>query len=224
MSRFVLMGEPGRPEIRQDPQGRTVIRCEGPGVWVELRLGPERVRENLGFVSLETSEAQRTEIGLVREGGGWRLLSLGVLLLDIRELAKRWEAADLEAREQSAVNLLRRLREVVATYREAFGKLPENLALLGPAPKEGISAEAANLVDAELATGNKGGYRFRYRIVPAAEPTGEPTYELACAPVEYGKSGRRSFFLDSSGVLRGGDKQGAIATAADPRLEARERY
>jgi len=42
--------------------------------------------------------------------------------------------------------------------------------------------------------------------------------ELAATPVEYGKIGRRSFFLDSGGVLRGGDKQGAVATSADPRI------
>jgi hypothetical protein len=39
--------------------------------------------------------------------------------------------------------------------------------------------------------------------------------------VEYGKSGRRSFFLDSSGTLRGDDKKGAVATVTDPVIESR---
>jgi hypothetical protein len=30
--------------------------------------------------------------------------------------------------------------------------------------------------------------------------------------------GRRSFFLDSSGILRGADKQGGVATSTDPRI------
>ena len=41
-------------------------------------------------------------------------------------------------------------------------------------------------------------------------------FVLAATPIEYGKGGRRSFYLDSNGTLRGGDKHGAVATAADP--------
>jgi hypothetical protein len=37
--------------------------------------------------------------------------------------------------------------------------------------------------------------------------------------VEYGKTGKWSFYLDAAGVLRGLDKQGARATAEDPRME-----
>jgi hypothetical protein len=44
---------------------------------------------------------------------------------------------------------------------------------------------------------------------------------MAASPAEYPTSGRRSFFLDDSGTLRGGDKQGAVAAASDPRIEER---
>ena len=40
-------------------------------------------------------------------------------------------------------------------------------------------------------------------------------------PLEYGKSGKLSLFLDSHGVLRGGDKGGASASAADPPIFTR---
>jgi hypothetical protein len=221
MRRFVLVSEAGRPLLSNDPQGNTIIRCSSPGKTAEIRLEKEKVRENLAFVPVEIG-GRRVEMGLVREGGGWRILSVGLLLVNIPELRKQWDIAEMEAKEAAAVNVLRGVAESVETYRRAFGALPERLEQLGPAPKEGVSPEAAQLVDAELAAGTKIGYRFRYRIVPAPGAETPPTYELAATPLEYGKTGRRSFLLDATGKLRGSDKQGAVATTADPVVEARQ--
>src|SRR5262245_46460022 len=41
-------------------------------------------------------------------------------------------------------------------------------------------------------------------------------YQLVAVPTEYGPKGRRSFYLDQSGTVRGDDHQGGAATAADP--------
>jgi len=38
-------------------------------------------------------------------------------------------------------------------------------------------------------------------------------------PVEYGKTGKLSFFVDESKVLRGGDHGGGPATVADKPLQ-----
>ena len=40
-------------------------------------------------------------------------------------------------------------------------------------------------------------------------------FEVSAVPVEYGKTGMMSFFIDESGVLRGGDRGGAPASLAD---------
>ncbi len=220
MKRLVLVADPGRPLLSSDTEGNTIIRCSTPSITAELRLGKERVRENLAFVPLDIAGRQ-VEIGLVREGGGWRLLSVGLLLLDIPALQKQWEVAELEAREDAAIVALRRLADAIRRYRDAFGALPEQLEQLGPAPKEGVSPERAQLVDEELASGLKDGYRFRYRILPATDENSQPSFELAATPVDYGRTGRRSFFLDAEGRMRGGDKQGAVATSADPLIEPR---
>ncbi len=219
MRRLVRLESPGRPQVDYPAGGQTRITCDTGATVAVLRLGPERTAENLAFIPLETGDGQHTLVGMVRESGGWRILSLGVLLLDIPQLRERWAELELEEKERAAILLLRRLREAIATYRTAFGRLPESLAQLGPSADGQIAPEAAQLIDAELAAGEKDGYRFRYRILPAAEAGGEPSYELACAPVQYGVTGRRSFYLDAAGTLRGGDKRGAIATATDPRIE-----
>jgi hypothetical protein len=228
MKRFVLLDDPGRPLLSTTTAGREVVRCEAPGIATEMRFGEARVRENLAFIPMEipiTGETSRSiTFGLVQEAGNWKLLSVGLILLDIPSMTKQWEQADLDAREDKAIADLRNLATALETYRRAYGKLPDTLAPLGPAPSGGISPEAANLVDAELAAGNKDGYAIRYNIVPAGGDLPEEDnnravkFQLAATPTEYGKTGRRSFLLDASGVLRGADKHGAVAVPTDPRI------
>ena len=228
MKRFVLLDDPGRPLLSTSPEGHGVLRCETPGISTMMRFGEVRTRENLAFVPMEIpipgGEPRSITFGLVREGGSWKLLSVGLILLDITAMAKQWEQADLDASEDKVIADLRALATALETYRRAYGDLPESLTLLGPAPAGGISPEAAGLADAELAAGSKDGYTIRYNIVPASGNVSEEdankteTFALAATPNEYGKVGRRSFFLDSSGVLRGADKQGATANSADPRI------
>ena len=228
MKRFVLLEEPGRALLSTSATGHEVLRCETPGIATEMRFGEVRVRENLAFVPMDIpipGEPSRSiTFGLVREGGNWKLLSVGLILLDIPTLAKQWEQADLDSREDDIIADLRALATALETYRRAYGKLPETLAPLGPASATGVSPEAAGLVDADLAAGNKDGYAIRYNIFPAAgavpeqEANKAETFGLVATPNEYGKNGRRSFFLDSAGVLRGADKQGAVADSTDPRI------
>lgn len=215
LRRLSLLDDRGRTLVSSDAENHTVLRCESPGATTEFRFGEARTHENLAFIPIGVVNGHATEFGLVRDGGGWRLLSLGLLLFNIPELEKQWAEQDLEAREGAAMKTLEALAGAIGTYRRAFGKLPESLAELGPAPKEGISPDAANLVNADLAAGSRAGYRYRYRIVPTGE-TSDAAFELAASPVEYSKTGRRSFFLDAQGKLRGADKQGAVADPNDP--------
>lgn len=43
-------------------------------------------------------------------------------------------------------------------------------------------------------------------------------FEVTAVPVEYGKTGTRSFFMDQTFKLRGGDRNGAPATSSDPPI------
>jgi hypothetical protein len=228
MKRFVLLEDPGRALLSTSNSGHPVVRCETPGVSTEMRFGETRLRENLAFIPMEIplpGEPSRSiTFGLVRESGDWKLLAVGLILLDIPSMEKQWEQADLESRESDVVAGLRKLATALQAYRRAYGKLPDALDPLGPAPKGEISPEAADLVDAELSAGKKDGYTIRYRIVPAGgglseeEANQAARFALAATPMEYGKGARRSFYLDSEGVLRGADKQGEVATSTDPRI------
>jgi hypothetical protein len=229
MKRFVLLDDPGKPLLSSSLSGHPVVRCDAPGISREMRLGEMRVRENLAFVPMEIAvpkePVRSITFGLVREGGDWKLLSIGLLLLDIPSLSRQWEQADLEAREDDAIAGLRSIATALSTYRRAFGKLPDSLIPLGPSPKGDISPEATGLVDADLAAGARNGYTFRYSIVSASGDLSEEEadkaakFQIAATPDEYGKGGIRSFFLDSTGVLRGDDKEGKVATSLDPAVD-----
>jgi hypothetical protein len=69
---------------------------------------------------------------------------------------------------------------------------------------------AENLVAKE--TIENSGYRFEVTV------TGDK-FEVSAAPLEYGKTGKLSFFIDNTFVIRGGDRNGASATASDPRIQ-----
>jgi hypothetical protein len=228
MKRFVLLEAPGRALLSTSAAGRMIVRCESPGIATEMRFGETRLRENLAYVPMEIpieGESPRSiTFGLVREGGSWKLLSIGLILLDIPAMAKQWEQADLDAQEDNAIANLRAIAKALDTYQRAYGNLPDELAQLGPGPPNGVSPDAAGLVDADLAAGDKDGYSIRYNIVNSSanemdeSANKTETFALSASPKEYGKTGRRSFFLDSTGVLRGDDKQGAVATYTDPPI------
>lgn len=224
LKRLVLLEDSGKP-LLSTLEGHAVVRCEAGGVTSEMRFGAAEVQENLAFIPVsvpEGSESQSVRFGLIRESGQWKLLSVGLLLLDIPAMARQWEESDLQARERNAIGALRMIANALKSYQTAFGKLPETLDRLGPPVQGGASPESAGLLDSELAKGLVGGYRFRYAIVPAGGEGDESDrnkaagFTLAATPVEYGKGGRRSFLLDSGGSLRGADKNGAVATTDDP--------
>ena len=218
MKRLSLIDKAGKPLISSDQEKHTVLRCQTSGDSAEYRFGDARVRENLAFIPVTVPGSHASEFGLVRETGGWRLLSLGLLLLDIPQLSKQWVEQDFSVREDAVIRTLRGLADAIQTYVRAWGKLPESLAELGPAPPDQISPEQASLINEHLAAGSQGGYSYRYHIVPSPDGI-ESDFELAAAPEDYGKSGRRSFFLDPKGKVHGADKHGAVATPDDPLIE-----
>jgi hypothetical protein len=212
LQRFSLSDNPGRPLLSADQDNRPIVRCETPGGVTEFRFGAARVNDNLAFIPISVVNSQQAEIGMVRENGSWKLLSLGLVLLDIKQLSIQWSQADLNAREDAAVAALQTISSAIDTYKRIFGKYPDSLAQLGPAPKDQVSAELASLVSAPLAAGSNDGYRFHYRIAFGSRAQ----YQIEAVPEDYGTSGRDSFFRDPSGQIHVADKHGGSATAADP--------
>ena len=228
MKRFVLLNQSGKPSLLPSGSGRPTVHCETPGGAAELQIGGAEISDNLAFLPVEVREPTdttgastiRVQMGLVRENNGWKLLSVGLVLLDLPSLAFEWDAAEMESTERAAIDGIKKIAEAVETYRRTYARLPESLAKLGSA-KAGSTAgpDGAALLDQELASGTRMGYKFRYVISGGSDLGAPAKYEIAATPETYGRTGRRSFFRDTAGGLHGADRQGAVGSEVDPRLE-----
>ena len=69
---------------------------------------------------------------------------------------------------------------------------------------------AAKLISKEMI--ESAGYKFDIFV------TGDK-FEAFGVPTEYGKTGKTSFFVDQTYVLRGGDRNGASASSSDPPIQ-----
>jgi len=227
MKRFVLLNEPGKATFSTNPSGRPIVRCATPEVTTEMQIGGAELRDNLAFLPLilrnasddSASDARQITMGMVREDGEWKLLSLGVLLLDIPALEVEWDAAEIESTEEGAIDALKKIAAAVEAYRNKYSRLPDSLANLAPPLRGAPNADAAAMLEADLAAGTKNGYTLRYVIVGASTLGAPAKYELSATPLQYGRTGQRSFFRDANGVLHGADHKGAVGGPSDPAVE-----
>lgn len=227
LKRFVLVDQLGTPETETDKSGNLLVRCATSSVTTKLQIGKPEIHDNVAYLRLSVtdaknpaaSESRSVVMGLVRENNQWKLLSLGLLLLDLPTLAEEWDRQEIQTNETSAVTSLKELAAAIEKYRVTYTHLPQTLTELGP-PKPGVAkSDRAGLVSSDLAAGRKDGYSFRYVIVGANDLGAPAVYELAAIPVEYGRTGTRSFFRDGSGAIHAGDHQGSVGTTVDPKVE-----
>ena len=245
MKRFVLLSQPGKPTTTLNPSGRPSVLCETPDGAAEIQIGGADQQENLAFLPVELRDATnlagsdvvRVNMGVIREDNQWRILSIGLVLLDLPSLEVEWNSAEISANEASALESLKIVAQAIEAYRRTYTRLPDSLASLGPPPappkspggktptgktsakNDQPSAEFADLLEPDLASGAKGGYAFRYVILGASNLGAVAQYELAASPSPYGETGRRSFFREASGTIHAADHKGALGSATDPKVD-----
>ena len=226
MKRFVLLDDQGQPAVSVNPAGRPIVRCTTPLGAAEMQIGGADLHESLAFLPLEirdatdpTGNAMHIKIGMIREAGEWKILSLGLLLLDLPALEVEWDAAESAPNEAAAVRSLKNIVIALESYLHAYTRLPDTLAALGPPLQGKASSQAAAFLDTELASGRKNGYTFRYVLTTNSTSGAQARYELAATPIQYGRGGLRSFFRDADGRFHAADHQGAVGSSSDPTIE-----
>jgi type IV pilus assembly protein PilA len=113
-----------------------------------------------------------------------------------------------QANETSAIESLRAIYEAQIQYETDFGAngFACSLAVLGGDPSSGPpSAQAAQVLQGNLATGQKSGYTFN--IVNCSKITVNnqdmyTAYEATAVPQAIGKSGHRGFCIDEGGEIK----------------------
>ncbi len=111
------------------------------------------------------------------------------------------------ANEGATIAALRKIHSAEATYQATAGA--GNFGTL-----EELAAQ--NLISDEMASGVRSGYRFKIELTTGLD--NEAGFAAVGVPLSYPNSGRRSFFVDESGVIRAADSQGKEATKYDRAL------
>src|SRR5215469_356563 len=209
MKRFVLLSDPGKPKTSANSVGRPIVSCETPYGTAEIQIGGADLRDAVAFLPVALREASDPEtgashhvlFGMVRENGDWKVLSVGLLMLDLPSLEIEWDQAQISSSERQALESLTAVARAIDNYRRTYLHLPEGLTKLGAPKKGGPTPDAAGLLDVDLTAGKKNGYNFRYVIVGATDVGAPAQYELSATPTIYGRTGNTSFFRDTTGAI-----------------------
>ncbi|MEP6717536.1 MAG: DUF3352 domain-containing protein [bacterium] len=124
-----------------------------------------------------------------------------LLLLMIASMANDASAAPLNANEAITKSNLRTLVSAEETFKATtgdgrYGTLDELLT--------------AGMINKEMLD------LYGYKIELSVSAN---RFEVTAVPLEYGKTGKLSYFVDESSVLRGGDHGGGPATISDPPVQ-----
>jgi len=120
-------------------------------------------------------------------------------------------SAHTSASETVVLREVQSIHQAQVQYYSQFGEYASTLAQLGP-PAGGIGGpQAAKLIPASLASGEKNGYLFTLTKTPGG-------FAVNANPKVFGKSGRRTFYTDEDGVIHQNWGPGP-ATAASPEIK-----
>jgi hypothetical protein len=155
--------------------------------------------EARGFLTRLSTAAQPVTYSLSNDGLGV-LHELHVpknfLVLTVASMASTGNPPETVKNERSAMSSLWAIANAQRNYKEQNGSRYASLEEL----------VAAELVSEE--TVKAAGYKFDMTLTAEG-------FEVSAVPVEYGKTGKLSLFIDQSGIIRGGDHGGAAASASD---------
>jgi type IV pilus assembly protein PilA len=113
-----------------------------------------------------------------------------------------------QANETSAIQSLRTIGQAELQYNSAFPANGFSCALptLGGDPKSGApTAQAAQLITPDLATGQKAGYTFAIANCTKVTVNNQDmytSYEITAVPNSIGKTGDRGFCTDENSTIR----------------------
>jgi len=119
------------------------------------------------------------------------LIVIAIILIILAVALPKLTNARRYAQEMAAEKAITTIHTAETQYYSQYGNYATTLAQLGPPASGSDGPNGAELIDRDLASGEKGGFKF----VLQPTPTG---YSVAVAPVAFGTSGSHTFFSDQS--------------------------
>jgi type IV pilus assembly protein PilA len=136
------------------------------------------------------------------------LIVIAIILIIVTVALPKLNKARLYAQEMAAQKAVQTLSAAQVQYMSQFGRFAQSLTELGPPVSGTDNASAAGLISADLASGEKQGYKFTV----VGTPTG---YAITAVPKSFGATGSRTFYADQSMDIRYNEGQ-EPATANSP--------
>ena len=135
-----------------------------------------------------------------RKRSGFTLIELviviAIILVLITIAGPNFMTAHRGADETAVIRATQSIHQAQVQYMSMFGVYAANLSQLGP-PVAGAAEgpQAAKLIPASLASGERNGYLFSTTLTPAG-------FIVHANPKVFGGTGRRTFYIDQDGVVR----------------------
>jgi type IV pilus assembly protein PilA len=138
------------------------------------------------------------------------LIVIAIILIILAVALPKLTSARRYAQEMAATKAITTIHTAETQYYSQFNQYATSLTQLGPPASGAAGPNGAELIDRDLASGEKGGFKF----VLQQTPTG---YALAVTPTAFGTSGTHTYFSDQSMSIHVHNGQ-EPATANDPLL------
>ena len=126
----------------------------------------------------------------------------------VARLTPRQQRNLISYNEAGAIRTLQTLLSAEATYQSTTGN-----GDYGTIEELG----KVQLIDRVLAEGHRFGYLFRVRREKRSSES-QAAFQIIAVPRTYLRTGRRSFYIDETGVIHAADKNGAEVSLADDPL------
>lgn len=127
-------------------------------------------------------------------------LPKNLILTMVAGMASAAKSTQPDQNEMIAISMLSFIADTQAEYKQGAGK-----------GSYGTLKQLLDMRQMQPEMLEKYGYKIEVTV------SGDQ-FEAVAMPREYGKTGTRSFFVDKSGIVRGGDHGGGPATVADPQV------
>ena len=138
------------------------------------------------------------------------LIVIAIILIIVTVALPKLNRARMYAQETAAMKAIQTINTAQVQYNSTFGRFAQSLTELGPPASGSANASAADLIQTDLASGVKQGYKFTL----VGTPTG---YTVSAVPVAFNSTGSRTFFSDQSLAIRENYGQ-EPATANSPEV------
>jgi prepilin-type N-terminal cleavage/methylation domain-containing protein len=136
------------------------------------------------------------------------LIVIAIILIILAVAMPKLSKSRMYAQEMAALQAIKAIHQAETMYYSQYGKYAGSLTELGPPTTGAAGPAAADLIQEDLASGEKQGYKFTVTAVQGG-------YVINAAPVAFGNSGSRTFYSDQSMAIRQNFGQ-EPATATSP--------